>query len=260
MNRLITIGILMIILLPGCEKYDIPKDYPTTYYILSSGALSKQRSEYSSRNPYISSSLNEFGFCGYSGAPLSVTTPPSAGAKTREEIIDIVKHFVSENRNETGVDHPDAITFSVASTDTGYNGSVGWYFRTANQRADTIEVLNTSILFHVTNASMTLCCGNWYPEIFIPRKFNISQDVAKNNLIGKVVSHYSFDGTLSQVTIAAADVENSSVNLKIIPAEDDGKIELHLCWQVNIPAPVYYEIYIDVMTGSIIVEEPTIIS
>jgi hypothetical protein len=35
---------------------------------------------------------------------------------------------------------------------------------------------------------------------------------------------------------------------------------LRVTWEFNIPGPVYYKIYVDVMTGEIVMAVPTIIS
>ena len=47
----------------GCEKLDIPSDYPSTYLKQPLDSISIWQSEYISRNPYLTSSLNEYGFC-----------------------------------------------------------------------------------------------------------------------------------------------------------------------------------------------------
>jgi hypothetical protein len=116
------------------------------------------------------------------------------------------------------------------------------------------------ILIHLTNGIVTSCYGNWFPEIFIPTEFNVNQTKAKADLNGKVVSHYTFGGTEYSVTISKTDIDKSTIGLKVIPIETDDKIELRVCWQIHIPGPVYYIIYVDVMTEAIIGQEPTIIS
>jgi hypothetical protein len=46
----------------------------------------------------------------------------------------------------------------------------------------------------------------------------------------------------------------------VVPIRTGETTELRLAWQVNIPSPVFYLIYVDAMTGQIIKQEPTIIS
>lgn len=247
-------------LLLSCEKYDIPENYPTTFRKLSPGIINQMRSSYALKNQYVSSSINDFGFCDLIDDPLNVGTPPFQGIISKSEAIDIVKNFVSLNGDETGVKNPDDLTFSQTTATTGYGGSIGWHFRSSNQKVDTIEVMFSEILIHLTNSGVTLCYGNWYPGIIIPSGFNVSQNKALANLKGRVVSHYTIGGTEYHVTISKADLDNSTIGLKILPVEKEDKIELRVSWQINIPGPVFYIIYVDVMTGTIIRQVPTIIS
>ena len=260
MTKPLSIILFFSVLLLSCEKIEIPKDYPTTYNKLSSVTISQMRTSYAAKNPYMVTSVNEFGFCDYLQDLLDVDTPPVQASITQSEAIGKIKQFISQNSSETGVNYPDDISFYQISSDTGYGGAVGWHFKTTNQKVDTIEVMYSMILFHLTNGEVTSCYGNWYPDIFIPSHFNIDQTKAKAGLNGKTVSHYTFSGSEYTVTISQKDLDSSTIVLKVLPIEDTDKIELRVCWQINIPGPVYYKIYVDVMTGIIIGQEPTIIS
>jgi hypothetical protein len=112
----------------------------------------------------------------------------------------------------------------------------------------------------IKNREIEYCIGNWYHNIYVPKSFNFDQDKAKAILVNKVVSHTTIGGQQYNVTISATDLNSSITKLKILPLTTDDKIELRVSWQINIPGPVYYKIYVDVMTGDIIGEEPTIIS
>jgi hypothetical protein len=260
MRKSLPIILPFLIFLMSCEKINIPENYPTTYKKLDSATLSQMRSSFATINPYMTTSVNDFGFCDYYGDPLNVGTPPLQSAITESVAIGIVKTFVSRNQLQTGIPNTDDLTFHSISTTTGYGGAIGWHFKSENQRIDTIEVVYSMILFHLTNGVVTSCYGNWFPQIEIPSRFNFSQKEAIASLNGKVVSHYSFAGTEYTVKISNSDLEKSTTSLKIFPISSDDKIELRVCWQINIPMPVYYLIYIDVMTGKIVDEQPTIIS
>jgi hypothetical protein len=244
----------------SCERNDFDSNYPTTFKVYSSETLSQMQTSFSSKNKYLTTSLNEFGFCGFFGDPLIVESPPIQELLTQSEAIEIIKNFVSKNIPETGVENPNDLTFSQISRSSEYGGAVGWSFKTSYQKVDTIEVMYSVIIFHITNREVTFCVGNWFPDIYIPRKFNISQNNAKTYLIGKVVSHITFVGEKYYVTISKADIDKSTTSLKILPITTEDKTELRVSWQINIPRPVYYIIHVDVMTGEIIGQEPTIIS
>jgi Zn-dependent metalloprotease len=260
MTKTLPIILLFSVLLLCCENLDIPKDYPTTYNKLSSSSISQMRASYEVKNPFMVTSLNEFGFCDYLEDLLNVGTPSIQASITKSEAIEKIKLFISQNSSETGVNNSDDISIYKISTDTGYGGHIYWHSKTLNQKYDTIEVMNTMILVHLIDGQPHLCVGNWYPNINVPKEFNFSQSKAKSLLKGQKVSHWSFGGDEYIVTISNEDLEKSEIRLKILPVETEDKIELRVCWEINIPGPVYYKIYVDVMTGGIIQQEPTIIS
>ncbi len=263
MNKHLFIIILGLFLLSSCEKYDIPADYPTTYSRLSLSEYNQKVISYELKNIYISSSLDEFGFCGFPDTYDDILigeTPPYQGTFTKTEAIEILKNFISNNSSETGVSNPSNITFSQESTSTGFNGSIGWYFKTDNQKIDTIEILNSTIIFHVTNKEMTWCVGNWYPQVYVPSEFNINNAKAKSFLNKVEVIHYSIAGEKRTVKITMDDLDKSKISLKILPKESEDKIELRICWEFNIPGPVHYKMYVDVITGDLIGQVPTVIS
>ena len=56
--------------LMSCNKND-DNIYPTTINRLSEEALSRKRNDFAQKNPYVSSTLNRFGFCAQ-GEPRNV--------------------------------------------------------------------------------------------------------------------------------------------------------------------------------------------
>jgi hypothetical protein len=112
----------------------------------------------------------------------------------------------------------------------------------------------------MTNGVLVSCEGNWFPEIYIPDKFNFDESEAKTHLVGQDVTHIDIGGQKYYVTITKPDINNIPGELKIVPIRTDNKIELRVTWMFNIPSPVYCKVYADVMTGEIILQVPTIIS
>jgi hypothetical protein len=261
MTRSLFYLFLFALLMVSCERVSLPVDseYPTTYYVIRPSLLSQLRSNFATKNRYMVTSVNEFGFCNYLDDLLHVDSPPILTPLTKPDAIEVVKSFVSNNKFETGINNPDDLAFYNISSGSGYGGAIGWVLKTVNQKVDTIEVLNSVILFHLTNREITSCLGNWFPTIYIPKKFNFSQTSAKYSLINHVVTHYSIAGVPSHMTISKTDVDQSTMTLKILPVQEDDRIELSVNWQIYIPG-VSYIIYVDVMTGKINGEEPTIIS
>jgi hypothetical protein len=258
MKNIISLFILSVILITGCEKDYISAGYPTTYSKYPEDVISHKISNYVNRNPYLNTTLNEYGFCKFSSYQ-NYKEPPGTGQISKDEAIDLARKFISENPSETGVKNANKIDFPNPSTSTSFSGAVLWYLRSLNQKVDTIEVLNSSIIVHLINGKVNDCWGNWYPEINIPNRFNYDQNRAKESLVGLVVSHYTFAGQEYRKTISRADLNDCTVRLKIYPIEEDDKIKLWVCWQIYITAAEYI-FYVDVVTGDIISKEPTIIS
>ena len=254
------IAIILLALLTGCTKYQVPDGYPTTISKKSDDELAGLRSDFSARNKFVSSSINDFGFCDLVSDPVNPGIPPAAGIIDEKAAIGTVKDFAAENADETGITDTSKLTFSYKFTGTIYNGATEWYLGTKNQLIDTIEVLNSIILFHIVNGKVTYCSGNWYPDIYIPHNFNLSREKALHKLEGKTVYHYTIIGAKYSENITRQELDNSNINLKVLPVKDENSIKLYLCWMINIPAPAFYKMYVDVMTGDIIAEEPTIIS
>ncbi len=248
------------ILLKGCEERDFfinDINYPTTINKIPADELSQLQSEYFQRNEYIVTSLNQFGFCAHGYRV--VEPPPVLDPLSEMEADALIRNFISINQSCVGVNNINEITYS--RLDSSHNSSnTFWDINTPNQRIDTIEVLDTKIVFKIQNREVRRCVGNWYPVVYIPKVFNFNSKKAKLFLVNKVVSHYDFGGEEYEVTITPECLNESSVRLVICPIKTDDKIEVRVSWEFNIPSPVYYLIYIDVMTGEIIKKEPTIIS
>ena len=252
--------IASIILTFGCEQDNILVDpnYPTTINKLNYSTLSQNRETYSLRNIYLQTSLNEFGFC--ANGDVSSEIPPILESLTEEEAVETVKNFVATNPYETGVENILELRFDRIFLRSGYtDGSTKWIITSSCQKIDTIEVENTNISFRIRNREVEACTGNWFPEIYIPSSFIFSQTQAKSRLLNKVVEHYNIAGEKYYQTITSGGLESSNITLCILSMTQDECIELRVAWKIWIES-VSYIIFVDVMTGEILSQEPTIIS
>jgi hypothetical protein len=274
MKNLLVIILLFSAVLAACEKSSYTQekkssnygdhptstnsgDYPTTYLTLDTTLIKQRRTNYLNNNQYVSSSLNTFGFCDWNGDPKFRGTPRYTGDITESEAKAIIKEFISKNSSETGVSNLENLDFSKSDKDSGYGGSILWYFRSQNQKVDNIEILNSSILFVLTNKGLTTCLGNWYPDVCVPDSFNFDQSKAKSTLVGQEITHGGWGGTGTSKTIVENDLIGCSFNLKIMPTDSSDKIELRVCWQIYAPN-LNYKFYVDVMTAEILRKESLI--
>lgn len=237
----------------------VDPNYPTVYLKKDSTFISERRSILLKEYTYLNTSIDDFGFCGYSVCDYGRNVwPPSFGYDLSEEqAMDTVLNFISKNGDITGVINTSDINFINKEQHSTTNL---WHFRTRYQKFDTIEVLFTEISINLYYGRPTHCFGNWFPEVYIPATFNYNPTQAKAILLNKEVIHIGFVGNISYELITQESLDSSSVRLVVFPVRSENKIELFVTWEVHLPQPVYYKIYVDVMSGEIIREIPTVIS
>lgn len=260
MVKKLSILLTFAVFFAGCETIEIDPDYPTSYNRLSTSTLEKMRIEFAQNNVYLNSSLSDFGFCSRFDYDVSPIIPPVVDTLTENEAIDLVKTFVSQNPSATGVRNLSDFQIGKIWSSSGYyDGSIHWIVISSNQMVDTVEVLNSQIHFRIRSNELVSAENNWFPEIYIPENFVFNQDQAKSKLVGKTVSHYRISGDKYYLTISAEDLNSSITKLVILPVTIDGKIEIRVTWQIWIDS-VAYVIYVDVMNGKVLREEPTMTS
>ncbi|MDP4224328.1 MAG: hypothetical protein Q8868_13560 [Bacteroidota bacterium] len=263
MKNSLLIFLTFIVLLYSCEKssYKVENDpkYPTIIKKVEADRLSSLRSEFAQQNEYLRTSLDKYAFCGLAEDLTMAPDPPVDTTTSRSEAIEIAKEFIVKNSKFIGVKEINNLQFRVVEIMSGFwDGNKVWHLRTSSQRFDTIEVLFTSILINIRGKEVYYCIGNWFPDIYIPKEFNCNSSKAKESLLNRTVTHYGWGGP-SNAVITSESLQKSTTSLIVLPIEGENQIELHLAWCINIPQ-VYYIIYVDVMTGEVIGQEPTIIS
>jgi len=247
MMKKLPILLILTFFVAGCGKNNPELVYPTVYKKITTATLVQLREAFAQKNIFLTSSLNEFGFCGYAGDLRTPSANPYPEKLTRVGAIALVKKFVSENPIATGVKNADELKFTQVDSFTGYNGALFWSLLSSDQKVGLVDVVYSKIRFVIRNNTVHSCLGNWFPDIYIPDRFTIDQKEAKSLLVNRIVSHYTWAG-VKHVKITTADLNKSVVILKILPVKTEDKIELRVVWQVNIPNPVYYLINVDVET------------
>jgi uncharacterized repeat protein (TIGR02543 family) len=229
--------------------------YPTTIYRLSEEILLEMRNDFAQRNPDVYTTLNHFGFCAIASGGRNGTP----GGFTKEEAIAAVKEFVARNPEYTGVSNPNDLQFKSITSTVGYNDVLFWYFYAENQIINNMEVDYSGINFYTQSEKLVSCYGNHFPEVYVPEKFNFSVEKAKSQLLGKEVIHLGWTGPYSEGIVTEDLLQQSITELIIVPLKTDEKIELRVAWKIFISS-LHHIFEIDVMTGEIIREKPTIIA
>ena len=227
-------------------------NYPTTIYCLSEETLTQKRNDFAERNPTLVSTINQFGFCGW-GEEL-INGAVSSGTFTEEEAIEAVMEFVAGNP-ETGVINLENLHFERITRGPNSNS---WVLVTESQVINDIEVYKANIVFNVQNQALYFCTGHYFPNVYVPERFNFDIERAKSKLLGKEVIHWGWAGQYSLGKIKTEHFQGCTTNLIIVPLITEDKLELRVTWKIGVT--LHYIYYVDVMTGEIIQEEPTIIA
>ena len=251
-----------VVILTGCETINTDPDYPTSIYRIPSVALEQLRTEFAQSHVYLKSSLDEFGFCKrHTDFEANAQQPPVLDSLTEAEAREIIHTFVSNNPSATGVKHPEEFQLErLRTSPANPDGTIQWTARSVNQMFDTLEVLDSKMYFWIKNRELVSAENNWFPEIYVHAEFKVDLEKASSFLVGRVVSHYTIAGVEWKVTISSEDVNASTSALKVLPIRSEDRIELLVVWELNIPGPVHYIMYVDVMKGAIVRQAPTIVS
>ena len=241
--------------IPEEFQEELPNDinYPTTISRLPEETLLQMRKDFAQRNPYVCSSLNQFGFCA-SDAVEAMDAP--SGYFTKEEAIEAIKEFVARNPEHTGISNPDDLQLEQMRSTTHNNIPVNWHCFAGQKEINNLEINNICIVFHTRNRALYSCDGNYFPNVYIPEKFNFDLERAKSRLLGKEIFHVGWGGEYSLGIIKAKHLKDCPANLIVVPLITDEKIELRIAWQIKTLAIFA----VDVMTGKIIREESCVIS
>ena len=255
--------IIFIFIFQSCENYDLTittdRNYPTTYRKLDDATLIQMRKDFALSNPFLSSSITDYGFCGFLSNLLPAPSTVRIPDLTKAEAINLTKSFISQNSTLLGIKSTSEVTFSRIDSFIIYDGSVKWFLSSNTQKNDGLEVSDTYLNFSLTNGKMTSCDGNWYSSIFIPPIINYDETSARKLLLNKIVYLSDIAGHPIPMTITVKSLKTAKFSKLIYPLRTTDKIELHVVWVVNIP-DVYYVVYMDVMTGDIIGGYPTVLS
>jgi hypothetical protein len=264
MKNNLLICLIFIMVLFSCEKstYLVNSDpnYPTIIKIVNAERLSSLRSDFALQNVYVESSINAFGFCDYTEDPVIAPDPPVDTNVTRSDLISIAKGFLLKNSFYTGVketDNPEII--KVIERNNFQDGNKHWYVEIKAQKIDSIDVLSTLLYVTIRGREVISCQGNWFPEIYVPKEFNVNEDLAKRFLIDRTVTHIGMAGNPIDLKITSAALQKGTVSLVAVPIENEDQIEIHVAWKIWVDQ-VSFILYVDVMTGEVIRQEPTVIS
>lgn len=258
MKNLLTTCILATYILAGCSKGDIGTyeghiintNYPTTYHSLPTDSYNALKTEYlKDKDSCFETSLNAFGFCGYSNS-YSFNCTQNCKSISQANAKKMLMDFLQTNKKYTGImDTSQARINAFYAFGKSYQcnttDSSLWNINLKNQVVDGLEIENTGVYVRLDNNGIKNITGNWYPVVTIPSKEVVSYDMAKMKLLGKEVDFLCW--TPIHIKIDTNTKWTEPLQRKIIyPLVKDKSIELHVVWVLQTG---FFTFYVDVMTG-----------
>lgn len=251
-------AVSMLLVAGACNLLTVNEsssEYPTVYAPLKTGALKAMNSEYqSANNDHICSTLNRYGFTGYSELFFIDGESPCANRKkVRKELQNIdtlittAKKSLLKNKKYTGVEDTAKLMVQEIMPINGCTICEGPGFNNVPvelkitfgpQFIDTTEVLGTTITVFVDAEGVNRIWGNRYAEFSRPMVSNYEFDDVKEEIIGWQIEMRTFTGENELYTVRAEDV-GSTPKRVILPHinEQEKTLAMRICWAV----PIGYE-------------------
>jgi len=269
--------LLMFWLLSSCDVFTLEEGviYPSTFKQLDTEILRSLNDEFRSlNNDHICSTLNEYGYTGYSEILFEDGVNPCS---RRESVLiamnepDTLDSYVQEvllrNSKFTGV-HPESNLvlrlmqpYRIVPINEGPGfGSeiVEWRLVYDNQTEESANIPSTEIEVIVDALGVNRIWGNHYPDVYIPLVPNVNSEKAQ-----EIVNDFqNLQGKLPLCT-SPEDIQISN-NKKVILNNIDNKIEIRIGWPAVSSAgndlDADCSFIVDLMDGSIFLTEPDSVS
>lgn len=253
------------------EVTDLPQ-YPKTIEPLELSELITLNERYHSENDdQLCSTLNEFGFTGFSPVLFENGINPC----TQREIVRIeltepdtlleaAKRAVLYNQEFTLVSDTSDLEVieslalegcTICEGPQFNNVVIGWKYRFANQFISGTEVADSEITVFLDAHGVNRIWGNWFPEFEAPGLINIGFNQARDVMVGFEIDLEPITGVDSVFTVTEESITEQPF-LKLVPFLNEGVLELRKTWNV----PITYkgnefegwEANIDVIEGNLV--------
>lgn len=242
-----------LLFLTACDVFNIDGEqliYPTGIEKLPMEELSERNSEYQAQNENICSTLNEYGFTGYSDVlfegmetPCVNLTVPRIELNDPDTLEDLAKETLVLNSEYTGVMDLDALELiemeplrgCIVCEGPGIDSrTLQWKFVFNRQSIEGIEVHNSYITVVVDANGVNRIWGNWHQDFYLPQRANFLQDEILEVLDGQTIV-WEENGSIIEHTIVSENLDVSERKM-IVPFEDDNKLEMRVGWVIEIPS------------------------
>lgn len=253
------------------EVSDVPI-YPKRIEQLDFADLQKLNTRYhEENNGYLCSTLNEYGFTGFSRVLFPGNQNPCLNKEVvrieltnADSLVTLAKKSLLKNKEFTQVGDTTGLELSEVLNLYGCTICEGPDVNSvpielkitfAPQKIQDTEVSDSEITVFVDARGVNRIWGNWYPDFEVNGLLNIGYNTAKSKLVGlKLDLNKGTEGS-EIFTVSEENLKGKPV-FQFVPLEKDGVLELRKAWKVFIEYPdteyIGWFAFVDIMDGSIL--------
>lgn len=257
----------------GCDSLSIDEkvdEYPVIIERLTISDLQVLNQKYHEKNNnLICSTLNEYGFTGYSRVlfPDNVNPCLSRNELKKEipfsnSLLYLAKEVLEENAEYTGVEVTESLVLEDITSLNGCTICEGdinsvplqWKFTFQPQVINDIEVMDSEILVYMDMNGVNRIWGNWFP-VTDPGFVEFGSVAAKEKALGMKVRYANAKNQIFEQEIAQEHLSGEP-ELKFVPIEIEERLEIHKAWVFNVlqenTQEVRWNIFISTVTGDVL--------
>ncbi len=260
MHKFITFS-LVIGLLAGamaCNLLTVDEslsDYPTVFSSIGLSDLEQMNEEYQAdNNNHICSTLNRYGFTGYSEIFFEDGVSPCLSRNivriemnNIDTLVTTAKKSLLKNSSYTGVVDTSQLKASkllplygctICDGPDVNSVPIEWKITFSNQMVDSVEVIGTEIVVFIDALGVNRIWGNWYADFKKPGFVIYGYEEVQKNIVGWQIDMRSYTGEEAIYTVQEQDVISRPKRVYLpYENEDKGQLEIRICWAV----PIQYD-------------------
>ncbi|MBO6621495.1 MAG: hypothetical protein JJ892_01285 [Balneola sp.] len=272
-NKVAYLFICFTAILPGCESLslnDKVDEYPVIIERLNISDLEILNQKYHEKNnKQICSTLNEYGFTGYSRVLFPDNVNPCLNRNELKQEIpfnnDLLiqgKQILKENSEFTGVESTESLVLKDITSLNGCTICEGdinsvplqWKFTFQPQVINDIEVMDSEILVYMDKNGVNRIWGNWFP-VTDPGFVDFGSVAAKEKTLGMKVRYADSMNRVFEQHITENHI-SGEIELKFVAIQIDERLEVHKVWVFNIlqenTEDVRWNIFISTVSGEVL--------
>ena len=230
---------------------EIP-EYPITIEPLGLLELDELNTQYQAENEgRICSTLNEYGFTGYSRVLFPNNVNPCSDKRVvrieltdTSSLIKTAKRELVKNVEYTNVTREEDLEVqellplygcTICEGPNTNSVPLEWKITFQPQKKNNVEVYNTEIRVFIDANGVNRIWGNWYSDIYAPGLLDVGYTQAKETVIGTEIALQPITGQDSTLSVSLEML--GEPDFQFVPYKNsEGALELRKVWKI----PIHY--------------------